>query len=47
MELSIEVIDRASYVTPKQKRDFLFNYAARFLRLDKPVSTSSAGAAEK
>jgi predicted TIM-barrel fold metal-dependent hydrolase len=41
MELSIEVIDRASYLTPQQKRDILYNNAARFLRLDKAATTSS------
>jgi predicted TIM-barrel fold metal-dependent hydrolase len=40
METSIDVIDRASYLTPQQKRDILYNNAARFLRLDK-----SSGAA--
>ena len=35
METSIEVIDRASYLTPQQKRDILYNNAARFLRLDR------------
>jgi predicted TIM-barrel fold metal-dependent hydrolase len=35
METSIAVIDRASYLTPQQKRDILYNNAARFLRLDK------------
>lgn len=34
METSIEVIDRASYLNPQQKRDILYNNAARFLRLD-------------
>lgn len=34
METSIAVIDRASYLTPQQKRDILYNNAARFLRLD-------------
>ncbi|HEU4720773.1 MAG TPA: amidohydrolase family protein [Gemmatimonadaceae bacterium] len=34
METSIEVIDRANYLTPQQKRDILYNNAARFLRLD-------------
>lgn len=34
METSISVIDRASYLTPQQKRDILYNNAARFLRLD-------------
>ena len=43
MELSIEVIDRASYLTPQQKRDILYNNAARFLRLDKATTTSSNG----
>lgn len=34
METSIEVIDRASYLSPQQKRDILYNNAARFLRID-------------
>jgi uncharacterized protein len=34
METSIAVIDRAEYLTPQQKRDILYNNAARFLRLD-------------
>jgi predicted TIM-barrel fold metal-dependent hydrolase len=41
METSIAVIDRASYLTPQQKRDILYNNAARFLRLDKTDSTSA------
>ena len=41
METSIAVIDRASYLTPQQKRDILYNNAARFLRLDKSDSTST------
>jgi hypothetical protein len=40
METSIEVIDRASYLTPQQKRDILYNNAARFLRLTRADSTS-------
>jgi predicted TIM-barrel fold metal-dependent hydrolase len=40
METSIEVIDRANYLTPQQKRDILYNNAARFLRLDKVAATS-------
>jgi predicted TIM-barrel fold metal-dependent hydrolase len=40
METSIEVIDRASYLSPQQKRDILYNNAARFLRLDPRDSTS-------
>jgi uncharacterized protein len=35
METSIEVIDRANFLTPQQKRDILYNNAARFLRLSK------------
>lgn len=35
METSIEVIDRASYLTPQQKRAILYDNAARFLRLDR------------
>jgi predicted TIM-barrel fold metal-dependent hydrolase len=34
METSIEVIDRAAFLTPQQKRDILYNNAARFLRLN-------------
>jgi hypothetical protein len=40
METSIEVIDRANYLTPQQKRDILYNNAARFLRLDRADTTS-------
>jgi len=35
MEASIGVIEGATYLTPQQKRDILYNNAARFLRLDK------------
>src|ERR1700761_1285491 len=34
MATSIEVIQNADYLTPEQKRDILYNNAARFLRLD-------------
>ena len=34
METSIRVIQNADYLTPEQKRDILYNNAARFLRLD-------------
>ena len=34
MAYSIGVIQNADYLTPKQKRDILYNNAARFLRLD-------------
>ena len=34
MRTSISVIDQADYLTPQQKRDILYNNAARFLRLD-------------
>ena len=44
METSIGVIDRASYLTPQQRRDILYNNAARFLRLDKANVTSPASA---
>jgi predicted TIM-barrel fold metal-dependent hydrolase len=40
METSIEVIDRANFLTPQQKRDILYNNAARFLRL--PNADSAA-----
>jgi predicted TIM-barrel fold metal-dependent hydrolase len=35
MAASIGVIEGATYLTPQQKRDILYNNAARFLRLDK------------
>jgi predicted TIM-barrel fold metal-dependent hydrolase len=44
METSIEVIDRASYLTPQQKRDILYNNAARFLRLDAAGAVGAAPA---
>ena len=34
MAVSIGVIQNADYLTPEQKRDILYNNAARFLRLD-------------
>lgn len=37
MATSIGVIEGATYLTPQQKRDILYNNAARFLRLDKAV----------
>jgi predicted TIM-barrel fold metal-dependent hydrolase len=41
MRTSISVIDQADYLTPQQKRDILYNNAARFLRLDKGLSRES------
>ncbi|HVO99122.1 MAG TPA: amidohydrolase family protein [Bryobacteraceae bacterium] len=38
MATSIGVIEGATYLTPEQKRDILYNNAARFLRLDKAAS---------
>lgn len=35
MAASISVIEGATYLTPQQKRDILYNNAARFLRLEK------------
>jgi len=35
MAYSISLIQNAEYLTPEQKRDILYNNAARFLRLDK------------
>jgi len=35
MATSISVIEGATYLSPEQKRDILYNNAARFLRLDK------------
>jgi hypothetical protein len=43
METSIEVIDRANFLTPQQKRDILYNNAARFLRLDRADTMSTSG----
>jgi uncharacterized protein len=34
MEYSISIIQNADYLTPQQKRDILYNNAARFLRLE-------------
>ena len=34
MAYSISIIQNAAYLTPEQKRDILYNNAARFLRLD-------------
>jgi predicted TIM-barrel fold metal-dependent hydrolase len=34
IERSIQVIEQAPFLTPAQKRDILYNNAARFLRLD-------------
>ena len=34
MSYSISIIQNADYLTPEQKRDILYNNAARFLRLD-------------
>jgi predicted TIM-barrel fold metal-dependent hydrolase len=38
MSYSISVIQNADYLTPEQKRDILYNNAARFLRLDVKAS---------
>jgi predicted TIM-barrel fold metal-dependent hydrolase len=35
MAYSIGIVQNADYLTPEQKRDILYNNAARFLRLDK------------
>ena len=34
MAYSISIIQNADYLTPQQKRDILYNNAARFLRMD-------------
>ena len=34
MSYSISIIQNADYLTTEQKRDILYNNAARFLRLD-------------
>lgn len=38
MAHSISIIQNADYLTPAQKRDILYNNAARFLRLDRPTA---------
>lgn len=38
MSYSISIIQNADYLTPQEKRDILYNNAARFLRLDNPQS---------
>ncbi len=38
MAYSISIIQNADYLTPEQKRDILYNNAARFLRLDNAQS---------
>ena len=38
MAYSISVIQNADYLTPEQKRDILYNNAARFLRLDQKAA---------
>jgi predicted TIM-barrel fold metal-dependent hydrolase len=42
MAYSISVIQNADYLTPEQKRDILYNNAARFLRLDSTAASSNA-----
>lgn len=37
IETSIGLIQNASYLTEEQKRDILYNNAARFLRLKEPA----------
>lgn len=38
IELAIEGVESASFLTPDQKRDIFYNNAARFLKLDQPDS---------
>jgi uncharacterized protein len=38
MAYSISIIQNADYLTPEEKRDILYNNAARFLRLDKKTA---------
>jgi predicted TIM-barrel fold metal-dependent hydrolase len=33
LEIGIQIIEKADYLTQKQKRDILYNNAARFLQL--------------
>jgi predicted TIM-barrel fold metal-dependent hydrolase len=42
MAYSISVIQNADYLTAEQKRDILYNNAARFLRLDPAAATAGA-----
>ena len=35
MAYSVSIIQNADYLSPQQKRDILYNNAARFLRLDR------------
>jgi predicted TIM-barrel fold metal-dependent hydrolase len=35
MEIALESIESASFLTAEQRRDILFNNAARFLRLSR------------
>jgi predicted TIM-barrel fold metal-dependent hydrolase len=46
MATSIEVIQNADYLTPEQKRDILYNNAARFLRLDTKGGSTTGMAAK-
>ena len=41
MSYSISVIQNADYLTPEQKRDILYNNAARFLRLDQKTDKNA------
>jgi len=41
MAASVAVIQNADYLTPQQKRDILYNNAARFLRLDQKQAGAS------
>lgn len=34
IQMSIDIINEAEFLTDEQKRDILYNNAARFLRLD-------------
>jgi len=47
MAYSISIIQNADYLTPQQKRDILYNNAARFLRIKAPEGTSSANGVAK
>ena len=43
MERAIRVIEEAPFLTPQQKRDILYNNAARFLRLDAATMARQRG----
>jgi predicted TIM-barrel fold metal-dependent hydrolase len=43
LDIGIDIIEKADYLTQKQKRDILYNNAARFLQLSKEEINSHHG----